>query len=295
MEPKLQNAFFSAYQIMPGVTMITGMAMECCYLIEGTDHAMLIDGLTGVGSLKAFVRQLTALPILVAITHGHLDHTGIAWESEAVYIHSDDVDLMHSDDHADKNKRLNFINLFLQFGIPHRIVPTMEDVVPERVVKAIPVADGDIFDLGGCQIEAIAVPGHTRGTVVFLDKARRCIFAGDACNSNTLLNLKGSASVAEYKEGLRHLWEHEADFDMLWNGHDHTAVPKRIVQDGIALCEQIMTRTDDAIETEDAFGGKSLLAAKRIDGYATRSGGLCNIVYKKEYIYEHPKDALHAE
>ena len=188
MEPKLQNAFFSAYQIMPGVTMITGMAMECCYLIEGTDHAMLIDGLTGVGSLKAFVRQLTALPILVAITHGHLDHTGIAWESEAVYIHSDDVDLMHSDDHADKNKRLNFINLFLQFGIPHRIVPTMEDVVPERVVKAIPVADGDIFDLGGCQIEAIAVPGHTRGTVVFLDKARRCIFAGDACNSNTLLN-----------------------------------------------------------------------------------------------------------
>ena len=290
MKPKLQNEFFSAYQVMPGVTMITGMARECCYLIEGKERALLVDGLTGIGSLKDFLTKLTSLPVSVAITHGHMDHTGIAWESDAVYIHAEDVGLMFSDEHTNMQKRLDFIRLFLRFGIPFRTEPTMDDVLPPRAVRTIPIVDGDIFDLGDCTIKAINVPGHTRGTVVFLDKARRCIFAGDACNSNTLLNLKGSASVAEYKEGLEHLWEHEADFDVLWNGHDYTAVPKIIVQDGIALCEQIMTRTDDAIETEDAFGGKSLLAARREKGYVTHNDGLCNIVYKAEYIFDSPEE-----
>ena len=32
----------------------------------------LIDGLSGVGSLKAFVRELTDLPVEVVNTHGHV-------------------------------------------------------------------------------------------------------------------------------------------------------------------------------------------------------------------------------
>ena len=48
--------------------LIAGMGGELCYLVEGTERALLIDGLSGVGSLKAFVRELTELPVTMVIT-----------------------------------------------------------------------------------------------------------------------------------------------------------------------------------------------------------------------------------
>lgn len=120
--------------------------------------------------------------------------------------------------------------------------------------------------------------------MVYVDCTHRMAFAGDACNANTLLNLNSSASVAEYQAGLAHWRTCINVFDVLWNGHDHTAIPKKIIDDGIALCKKILAHTDDAIEIEDTFGGKSRLAARRTGGYAVQGGGLCNIVYKPETV-----------
>jgi len=41
------------------------------------------------------------------------------------------------------------------------------------------IFSGQIFDLGGRSLEAIATPGHTRGHVVFADHAGGLLFAGD--------------------------------------------------------------------------------------------------------------------
>lgn len=283
-EALAQNKFFKAWRITERVTRITGLAMECCYLIEGEERALLIDGLTGVGSLRAFVRELTELPVTAALTHAHMDHSGIAWESDSVYLHPDDLFLLYSDTDQSREQRLDFVNLFRRMGIPGRTTPKLADVLEQHPVRTFPIYDGDHSALGGVTVEVIAVPGHTRGTVVFLDRRDRIVFSGDACNANTLLNLTGSTSIAEYREGLLHLKSFEDAYDEMWAGHDHTALPKKIVDDGIALCERILARTDDAIETEDAFGGKSLLAAARSEGFRTKCGSLCNIVYKPETI-----------
>ena len=279
-----QNKFFKAWRITERVARITGLAMECCYLIEGEERALLIDGLTGVGSLRAFVRELTELPVTAALTHAHMDHSGIAWESDSVYLHPDDLFLLYGEIDQSREQRLDFVNLFRRMGIPGRTTPELADVLEQHPVRTFPIYDGDHIALGGVTVEVIAVPGHTRGTVVFLDRRDRIVFSGDACNANTLLNLTGSTSIAEYREGLLHLKSFEDAYDEMWAGHDHTALPKKIVDDGIALCERILTRTDDAIETEDAFGGKSLLAAARSEGFRTKCGSLCNIVYKPETI-----------
>lgn len=287
-----QNKFFTAYNVTESVTRIMGLAMECCYIIEGTERALLIDGLTGIGSLKAFVRDLTELPVTVAITHAHMDHTGVAWESDSIYLHPDDIFLLYSEEESHKKRCLDFVNLFLGMGVPCRTKPTVKDVLAAHPLRTYPIRDGDVIDLGGIQIEVIAVPGHTRGTIVFLDRSNRIVYAGDACNANTLLNLNGSTSIEEYKDSLEHLWSYESAFDVLWSGHDHTSIPKQIISDGIALCNRILTRTDDAVETEDMFGGKSYIAARRGDGYLIVDGGLCNIVYKAETIYESKSPTL---
>jgi hydroxyacylglutathione hydrolase len=287
-----QNKFFTAYRIADGVTRIVGMAMECCYLLEGTKRALLIDGLTGIGSLKAFVREMTNLPVTVALTHAHFDHSGVAWESEAVYLHPADNALLYADETTHKKQCLDFVQMYRKLGIPARTTPTMADVLGVHPLRTLPVCDGDVFDLGELTVKAIAVPGHTRGSMVYVDCTHRMAFAGDACNANTLLNLNGSASVAQYQAGLAH-WRTCIDtFDVLWNGHDHTAIPKTIIDDGITLCQKILAHTDDAIEIEDAFGGTSRLAAKRLKNFAVQGGGLCNIVYKPETVERSESPAL---
>ena len=64
-----ESKFFKARKIYDNVTLITGLGGEQAFLLEGSEKALLIDGLSGVGSLKAFVRELTELPVTLVNTH----------------------------------------------------------------------------------------------------------------------------------------------------------------------------------------------------------------------------------
>lgn len=287
-----QNKFFTAVRVGKSITQISGLAGEKCYLVEGSERALLIDGLTGVGSLKAFVRELTDLPVIMAVTHGHMDHTGAAWEYDEIFIHPDDIPLMYSDMHSGKERRLDFAKIFTKFGVQLRTELTLSDVVTAHPIKTYPIYDGDVFDLGGTQMEVIHVPGHTYGSVMFLDREKRVVFGGDGLNANTLLNLPGSASVEEYHTSLLHLKQYQNEFDVFWNGHDPEAIPNSIVDDGILLCQKIFDRKDAAIFHNDVFGGPSYLAASTgADGKMTY-GGLCNIQYKLENIKKHERSVI---
>ncbi len=271
-----ESKFYKSRKIFDNVTLISGLAGEQCYLVEGSERALLIDGLTGVGSLRAYIRELTDLPVLMVVTHGHLDHIGAAFEYKECFIHPEDIALILSGMHSDKEARLEFATKKPREGI------TLQDVVPAVPVKTYPVYDGDSFDLGSVELEVIAVPGHTRGTIVLLDRANRAVYSGDACNLNTLLNLPGSASIEEYLESLRHFKGYEGDFDVMWGGHGGKAVPKSAVEDGIRLCEEILAGKDDRIAvppTSKRSKENCLLAKKRGENYLPAEGGYCNIVY----------------
>ena len=219
------SKFFTSRKIFDNVTQIGGLGGELCYLIEGSEKALLIDGLTGVGSLKAFVRECTDLPVTLVLTHGHVDHAGASFEYGECYVNPADVALLY--EHGDIDKRYEFV---MGGGKPEgAFVPKKEDVVPPCAVKTLPVQDGDVFDLGGVQIEAIAVPGHTVGTMVYLDRARRVLYSGDACNANTLLGLPCSTTVETYAKSLDHLATYLKGIDKFYGGHGLQAVPAYIV------------------------------------------------------------------
>ncbi len=292
MEVIKQNQFFTALRIQKGLTMIEGMARELCYLVEGEDYAVLIDGLTGIGSLRAFVRELTELPVVMAATHGHMDHIGAAWEYGEVFIHPNDIALMYTELGGGVQRRFEFVELYRKMGLQTRTIPTMADVVKSCAIKTYPVYNGDVFALGGTKLEVIGVPGHTCGSVVFLDRARRIAFCGDACNANTLLNLEGSTSIEEYRESLLHFKSVQAAVDQLYCGHDREPYANTIIDDGIVLCDRILSGTDDAIPVGDAFGGASRLAARRDDSYTPSCGGRCNIVYKMEAVHRAAQPAI---
>ena len=274
------SKFFESEKLFDNVTVIAGLAGEQCYLVEGSEKALLIDGLSGVGSLKAFVRELTDLPVEVVNTHGHVDHCGANFEFGECRIHPADIRLMY--DHSDPERRFGFA----MSGARAKAMatpPTMADVIPACAVKTYPVYDGDIFDLGGVQLEVIGVPGHSFGTIVLLDRERRVVFSGDACNPNTLLFLPGSTTIEEYRESLLHFKEYQPDFDVMYGGHGRNAVPKAIIDDALELCGEIMAGTDDRMES--AYTGRHCYYAKRFTGDFKRlDGGIANIAYALDGI-----------
>ena len=144
----MKTKFFTVDKLFDNVTRIGGLAGELCYLVEGREKALLIDGLTGVGSLKALVRELTDLPVEILNTHGHVDHCGADFEYRQAYIHPADIALLYR--HGDEEMRRGFA---ASGGAEVRL----EDVVPLCNVRTLPIADGRA---AGGHRRAGAHPGH---------------------------------------------------------------------------------------------------------------------------------------
>ncbi len=283
----MESKFFRADKIYDNVTRIAGLGGEQCYLVEGSEKALLIDGLAGVGSLKAFVRELTDLPVTLVNTHGHVDHIGADFEYGEVYIDPADILLLY--EHSDREMRLGFAKNGAMFA-PLPTEPRLDDVTVPGPIKTLPLKDGGMFDLGGVQIETISVPGHTRGTVVFLDRGRGVVYSGDACNRNTLLFTKFSTSIERYKESLLHFQSFQNHFELLWGGHGSQPEKKTIIEDAIRLCDEIMAGTDDAIEAVGVGNRPCWYAKGKNERFERLDGGVANIAYAKNRIWK--KDLL---
>jgi glyoxylase-like metal-dependent hydrolase (beta-lactamase superfamily II) len=60
----------------------------------------------------------------------------------------------------------------LKFPDTLAIVPTV----------LLPVKDGHVFRLGERDVQVIALPGHTPGSICLLDSKTRSLFTGDTMN-----------------------------------------------------------------------------------------------------------------
>lgn len=93
-----QSLVFKTEKVTERITRIYAFATELMYLVEGTEKAVLIDTGSGIGSLKACVEQLTDKPVVVLVTHGHVDHAMGAAEIEDVIQVCEDIKAGRADD-----------------------------------------------------------------------------------------------------------------------------------------------------------------------------------------------------
>lgn len=271
---------FHSKIISPTVTRIYGLMGELMYLVEGSERAALIDTGSGAGSLKEYVASLTSLPIIVLITHGHVDHAMGTPEFDTVYMSSIDNDMYM--EHRDFEVRKGYLS-----GSPEFSKVEESDYIPLGTCENFhDLKEGDVFDLGGVTIETFACPGHTRGSMVFLLREERTLLTGDACNGFTFLFDSSCLGLTSYENNLRALEEKVAGrYDRTYVSHGPGDSPKELVAGVIDLCEKIKAGTVDNVPYQ--FGDRGGFLAMAYLPNGTRSdGGVGNIVYDPDRIYE---------
>ncbi|WP_026568445.1 MBL fold metallo-hydrolase [Bacillus sp. UNC41MFS5] len=162
------------------VTFMASVFPVNCYLVEEEDGLTLIDAALGFctkGIMKA--AESIGKPITkIVLTHAHEDHVGALdslkdlMPEVLVYISIRDNRLMNGDRSLD----------------PHEAQTPIKGGVPKKLKTRanILLKEGDMIG----SLTAIETPGHTPGSMSFLDLRTKALIAGDA------MQTRGGMAVA---------------------------------------------------------------------------------------------------
>lgn len=201
----MNGANYYQFEDLGGFYRIGSAEGVFCYLIEGTEKAMLIDTGYGLADLREAVREITSLPLIIVNTHGHCDHTGgNAYFDVPCYIHADDVQLAHEHNTAEirrNNAERMKCSINYETGETFNALPEdfdMEHYCSLGSGNLVTAEAGTVFDLGGATMELVWTPGHTAGGLSVFWRERQIMFVGDAIGFFVWLYAEHSTDKASY-------------------------------------------------------------------------------------------------
>ncbi len=176
----------------------------------GDEKAMLIDTGTGIGDLKGFIQKLTDKPLMVCYTHNHVDHVSGAGAFDNAYIHPKDMADFSTGGRIGLSVegRIGYIQWIAERekgDCPYNLDVDITEWGPQPPL--FPLQDEQVIELGNRQVTVYECPGHTAGSITFLDKNSRILFLGDACNCNIGLfsSSPGTSNYVSVEKALFYL------------------------------------------------------------------------------------------
>jgi glyoxylase-like metal-dependent hydrolase (beta-lactamase superfamily II) len=257
----LNRFLYDIREVAPRTWAISDHGMDVFYYVRGEASGLFIDTGFGFGDLPALARGLDDKPLSLALTHGHPDHACGAWQFSQAFVGRADVAITRrycsararKGMAADMHRNNPEITQLLELGFDER----RWEATPLPRLK--PVDAGFSFDLGGRLLEAVALPGHTPGSIGLLDRANRLLFSGDAVHSGQIwLQLPESGSLVDFLAMLTGLQPLRPAFDWLLWGHSQDPAPAALIDDLIAGVQDVLTGRR-AGEPHAWFGGEGLL------------------------------------
>src|SRR5574344_103830 len=224
------DGIHSIEQIGPATYRIDEKGICNAYLLIGKDKALLIDSGDGVGNVREAVETLTKLPIIVALTHRHCDHAGGRNWFEDYSFHEGDDHLIYALESSQwATKKLA--------GMSGKSVEITKK--PFHSKKFI-FTDKTSFDLGNRTIKVMNVPGHTKGSVVFIDDKEKLMFTGDEGNYWLWLQLPGCTNVRIWLPNAKKILSLMDNFKA-YCGHNDGLLTKPMVQELISRGEELLS------------------------------------------------------
>ena len=221
---------FTSCRPFPGVTQITDAMGVSFTLLEGEDSALLFDAGYGLEDVAAYVRTLTDRPVELILSHGHHDHVlGARWFDHSLM---DPADLEEFKLRTARPQREQVQRQAAEKGLS---VPedffSAEIPLPEpmKYLDRIGGFAGTVFDLGGREVWAVQVPGHTAGSVVLYVPDLRLLLTGDDWNPCTWMWFPCSLPARQWRDTMLRLvagLEKEAGEEILTVLCSHQAAPR---------------------------------------------------------------------
>lgn len=177
-----------------------------CFLFTGENDALLIDTAFPDSNIFAEVKKITDLPLKVALTHGDMDHTGGLKDFGSCYVHSDDFKMI------------------------------LENIEKHEL------KEGDILSAGEYKLKVIHIPGHTYGSVAFLEEQNHFILTGDGVQHNGMIFMFGeNRNFPLYLDSLKKLCNLTVNqkIEKIYPSHSECPLSAEAVQKVLADAENL--------------------------------------------------------
>lgn len=190
------------------------------FLVVGSERAALIDTGSGTEEMRQIVEKITEKPVAVLITHVDGDHIHCLGQFEEAWMSPSEYARFHNDTGTNPNLR--------------------------------PIWDGDIFDLGGIELEAVMNPGHTSGCCTFLDRANRRLIGGDSIQRGGMLYMFGAdrdlLAAIHSMERIRD--KYMEAFDTVYPAHAECPIPVSVVPELLEGLQSMIRGEVPGVEDE---------------------------------------------
>lgn len=263
---------YPVHPLKPNVYHIADPMHVFMTLIVGSEKALLFDTGYGTGRLDETVRQITALPLIVVNSHGHVDHVLGNPQFSEVHIHPADLTL-YREHSGQRFKR--------QVAERYKTAPEFfaADFSPEAYLaapapKMLPLADGDTFDLGGVRLTVLHIPGHTQGGIALLDDRDRLLLVGDSASRHVWMFLQESTGLKQFVGSMEKLQAVGEHYDWIVAAHVPVLLPPDLLDQLIHCARHIDPAKSVPFTNPLASGG--FVYCEGIDSLA-RSLGLDSI------------------
>ena len=225
------------------------------YLIEAEPLTLVDAGINTPESQNAMVLGIAAAGYFaesierILITHAHPDHYGLVPHLQevsgaTVYFPEREIARVR-----DRQMLFEVGRLLMEAGMPLELLFKMDQQrkkgpgLPKVHDEVVPVRDGDSFhfetDEGGFGLQALLMPGHTGGHVVYFEPDTRTMFAGDQLLPDVSPNPLLEPSLDEPGQRRRSLEEYlrslermaTMDISLAFPGHGSPVTdPKRLIE-----------------------------------------------------------------
>jgi len=208
-QTKLVKIRDNLYALEQAMTIEEGVVR--CFLLIGSEKALLIDCGVTPDDLPGLVRTVTDLPLLVALTHADGDHTVNVNRFPCIQMHEDDM---------------------------HLVLRRYQDAE----IEIQNLNDGDQIDLGGLVLDVLHIPGHTHGSLAYLNRSEHYLIPGDSVDYAPVHMYGTHRNFPDYMRSLKRLKD-LGGFDCLYSSHAELCLPASAVSQQLQVCEGIQDGT----------------------------------------------------